>query len=68
MIPIIITSEVLFYNKTLFDQYNLSVPTTWEELETVSRTLYEKTGKPGFGTDSAIDTFQGLLVQNGSVS
>ena len=66
MIPIIITSEVLFYNKTLFDQYNLSVPTTWEELETVSRTLYEKTGKPGFGTDSAIDTFQGLLVQNGS--
>lgn len=66
MIPVIVTSEVLYYNKTLFDKYNLEVPTTWEELETVSRFLYEKTGKPGFGTDSAIDTFQGLLIQNGS--
>lgn len=66
MIPNIITSEVLFYNKTLFDQLELSVPKTWKELEEVSRTIYNATGKPGFGTDSAIDTFQGLLVQNGS--
>lgn len=66
MIPVVVTSEVLFYNKTLFDELGLKVPTTWAELETVSRTIYEKTGKPGFGTDSAIDTYQGLLVQNGS--
>lgn len=65
-IPNIVTSEVLYYNKTLFEELNLEVPKTWEELENVSRVIYEKTGKPGFGTDSAIDTFQGLLVQNGS--
>ncbi len=65
-IPVIVTSEVLFYNKTLFDSLNLTVPTTWAEMEEVSRTIYKATGKPGFGTDSAIDTFQGLLMQNGS--
>ena len=66
MIPNVVTSEVLYYNKTLFDQLELEVPTTWEELEEVSRTIYKATGKPGFGTDSAIDTYQGLLIQNGS--
>lgn len=66
MIPNICTSEVFYYNKTLFEELNLEVPKTWEELEEVSRVIYQKTGKPGFGTDSAIDTFQGLLIQNGS--
>lgn len=28
-----------FYNKDMFEQYNLEVPTTWEELLTVCRTL-----------------------------
>ena len=65
-IPVICTSEVFYYNKTMFDTYGLEVPTTWEELENVARVLYAQTGYPGFGTDANIDTFQGLLMQNGS--
>ncbi|MEA4912643.1 MAG: extracellular solute-binding protein [Oscillospiraceae bacterium] len=66
MIPIIVTSEVLFYNKTIYDELGLEVPATWEQLEENSRAIYEAKGIPGFGTDSAIDTWQGLIVQNGS--
>jgi multiple sugar transport system substrate-binding protein len=34
-IPLSKSTEVLYYNKTFFDQHGLTVPTTWEELETV---------------------------------
>jgi raffinose/stachyose/melibiose transport system substrate-binding protein len=33
------TPEVIFYNKDIFKQYNLSVPTTWPQLEQVIKTL-----------------------------
>ena len=29
------STEVLYYNKTFFDQHNLTVPTTWAEVEAV---------------------------------
>ena len=29
------STEVLYYNKTFFDEHNLKVPTTWDELEDV---------------------------------
>ncbi|MEA5050565.1 MAG: extracellular solute-binding protein [Oscillospiraceae bacterium] len=66
MIPTIVTSEVLFYNKTMYDELGLKVPTTWAELESNSRAIYEAKGIPGFGSDSATDTWQGLIVQAGS--
>ena len=31
--------EVLYYNKTFFEEHNLQVPTTWDELEEVCRTI-----------------------------
>ena len=34
-LPMSKSTEVLYYNKTFFDQYDLKVPTTWEEMETV---------------------------------
>ncbi len=46
------SSEVLYYNKTFFDENNLMVPTTWEEVEEVAKQIYDLTGKPGFGIDS----------------
>lgn len=58
--------EVLFYNKTMLDELGLSVPTTWTEVESVSKAIYEAYGVPGFGTDSAIDTWQSLIMQAGS--
>jgi len=66
MIPVIQTSEVLFYNATWYDELDLTVPTTWEELEANSRIILAEKGVPGFGTDSEVDTFQDLLVQAGS--
>ncbi len=66
MIPTIQTSEVLYYNATWYDELELEVPTTWEQLEANSRVILENKGVPGFGTDSEVDTFQDLLVQAGS--
>ncbi len=34
-------AELLFYNKTLFDKYNLPVPATWSELMSDVKTLHE---------------------------
>lgn len=59
------TGPVLFYNKTIFDELGLKAPTTWAELESVSKTIKEKKGIPGFLSDSIIDTLQALIMQNG---
>jgi len=59
------STEVLYYNKTLFDQLGLSVPTTWTGLEAVSKTIYEATGKPAFGYDSLQNYFITLTRQFG---
>lgn len=59
------TGPVFFYNKTIFDELKLNPPTTWEELESVSKTIKEKKGIPGFLSDSIIDTLQALIMQNG---
>ncbi|MDD2591254.1 MAG: extracellular solute-binding protein, partial [Erysipelotrichaceae bacterium] len=66
MIPVIQTSEVLYYNATWYEELNLEVPTTWEQLEDNSRVILESKGVPGFGTDSEVDTFQDLIMQAGS--
>lgn len=66
MIPALTTSEVLFYNKTIYDELNLTPPTTWKEVEDNSRIILQEKGIPGFGTDSIVDTYQGLIRQAGS--
>ena len=35
------STEVLYYNKTFFEEHNLTVPTTWEELEAVCAKILE---------------------------
>lgn len=66
MFPITLGSEVLFYNKTMFDALNLEEPVTWEDLENCAKAIYDAYGVAGFGTDSTIDSFQGWVVQAGS--
>lgn len=66
LFPVLFGSEVLYYNKTMLDGVNMEVPTTWEELEAVSKAIQAEYGIPGFGTDSEIDTFQGWMIQSGS--
>ena len=39
--PLSKSTEVLYYNKTFFDQNGLTVPTTWDELEAVCAKIKE---------------------------
>lgn len=59
------STEVLFYNKTFFDQNGYKVPTTWDELVALSKTIYEKTGKPAFGYDSLANYMITMIKQFG---
>ena len=38
-LPLNKSTEVLTYNKTVFEKMNYQVPTTWQEMETLSRTI-----------------------------
>ena len=38
-LPMSKSTEVLYYNKTFFEKNNISVPTTWEEMEAVCKQL-----------------------------
>ena len=40
-LPMSKSTEVLYYNKTFFTEHNLSVPTTWDELEAVCAKIKE---------------------------
>ena len=40
-LPLSKSTEVLYYNKTFFDENNLNVPTTWDEMEEVCATILE---------------------------
>lgn len=59
------STEVLYYNKTFFDQNNLTVPTTWDEVEAVSAQIKELTGKTAFGVDAAANYFITMVQQFG---
>ena len=59
------STEVLYYNKTFFDQNNLTVPTTWDEVEEVSAKIKELTGKTAFGIDAPANYFITMVQQFG---
>lgn len=48
-LPYLVSTTVLFYNKSMFEQAGVSVPTTIEELEEAGPVIYSKTGVPAFG-------------------
>ena len=64
--PLSGTGEVLFYNKTWFAELGIEEPKTWADIEAYSKLIYKEKGVPGFGTDSATDTFLCLIKQAGS--
>ena len=59
------STEVLYYNKTFFDENGIKVPTTWDEVEAVSAQITELTGNPAFGHDSAQNYFITMVQQLG---
>ena len=66
-LPISKSTEVLYYNKTFFDKWGLSVPTTWEEMEAVCKRIKEidPTCIP-LGYDSESNWFITMCEQYGS--
>ncbi len=65
-IPCNKSTEVLYYNETFFAANGLEVPTTWEELKTVSMAATEILGVPAFGYDSLQNLFITWVQQAGS--
>ncbi len=65
--PLSKSTEVLYYNKTFFTENNLTVPTTWDELEAVCKQIKEidPTSIP-LGYDSEGNWFITMCEQYGS--
>lgn len=76
-IPFNKSTEVLFYNKTIFDKYGWSVPTTWDEVVDICEKFKQTTEYQtkttgasavpgaGIGIDSEANLFITLLQQYG---
>jgi multiple sugar transport system substrate-binding protein len=61
------STEVLYYNKTFFEEHNLQVPTTWDEVEAVAEYIksVDPTAIP-LGYDSSANWFITMCEQLGS--
>lgn len=59
--------EVLFYNKTLMNKYNIKVPKTMAELKTASKQIYQKSNHKvrGMGFDSLNNYYMLAMKENG---
>ena len=66
-LPLSKSTEVLYYNKTFFDEHGLTVPRTWDELEDVCERIREidKNSIP-LGYDSEANWFINMCEQYGS--
>lgn len=59
------STEVIWYNKTLFEELGLKVPTTFEEFAEVAKTITEKKGIVGAGFDSLNNFYTTYLKNKG---
>ena len=66
-LPVSKSTEVLYYNKTFFEEHNLEVPTTWEEMEEVCKKIKEiDPDSIPLGYDSESNWFITMCEQYGS--
>lgn len=66
-LPLSKSTEVLYYNKTFFEEHGLSVPTTWDEMEEVCKKIKEIDPKSiPLGYDSESNWFITMCEQSGS--
>ena len=65
--PLSKSTEVLYYNKTFFDENNLTVPTTWDELKALCAQIKAIDPKSiPLGYDSEANWFINMTEQYGS--
>lgn len=64
-LPLTKSSEVMYYNKTFFEEHNLNVPTTWQEMFNVCKQIkaIDALSIP-LGYDSSSNLFITLCEQN----
>ena len=66
-LPISKSTEVLYYNKTFFEEHNLTVPITWDEMEEVCKKIKEiDPSSIPLGYDSESNWFITMCEQYGS--
>ncbi len=66
-LPFSKSTEVLYYNKTFFDEHKLKVPTTWDEMEEVCKQIKEiDPNSIPLGYDSSENWFINMTEQQGS--
>ena len=67
-LPMVKSTEVLYYNKTYFTENNLTVPKTWDEMEQVCATIKSKEGANviPLGYDSEANWFITMTEQLGT--
>lgn len=66
-LPLAKSTEVLYYNKTFFEEHDLTVPTTWDELEALCKKIKEIDPKSiPLGYDSEANWFITMCEQYGS--
>ena len=58
------SGQVLFYNKTMFEEAGVEATKTWNDLKEDSKTIYEKTGVVGFCADSLIEVINTIILQS----
>lgn len=61
-VPFSKSTEVLFYNKTFFDKHNLTLPQTWDELNTLSEQMKKLPGLPAGFRPFAYDSDDNLFI------
>ena len=61
------STEVIWYNKTLFNELNLKPPTNYEELTKVAKEIKDKKGIVGAGFDSLNTYYTTFLKKEGVV-
>ena len=66
-LPLSKSTEVLYYNATFFAEHNLTVPTTWDEMEEVCKKIKEiDPSSIPLGYDSESNWFISMCEQYGS--
>ena len=65
-LPAFVSGEVMYYNKDYFDENQLTVPTTWDEMVDTATKIADKEGHAAFGWDDPLKTFTTLSTQAGA--
>ena len=63
-LPFSKSTDVYYYDEAFFEEHGLEVPTTWEEVEEVSKQMTDITGRPSFGIDNLPNYFITMLNQH----